>query len=105
MAGSLRVDQDDQGVGVVAADIDDDGWPDIFTGNRNERPSNLYLNRGGDFEDVAVNAGITERGLGLGSPPSTSTTISTSTSTGPRGRRSPTPSTRIAERPPSKTLR
>ena len=34
VAGPLGVDQDDQGVGVVAADINDDGWPDLFTGNR-----------------------------------------------------------------------
>jgi hypothetical protein len=66
VAGSLGVDQDDQGVGVVAADVNDDGWPDIFTGNRNERMSNLYLNRGGFFEDVAAGSGITARGLGMG---------------------------------------
>ena len=66
VAGSLGVGQDDQGVGVVTADVNDDGWPDIFTGNRNQRPSNLYLNRGGDFDDVAAGAGISERGLGMG---------------------------------------
>jgi hypothetical protein len=66
VAGSLGVDQDDQGVGVVAADVNDDGWPDLFTGNRNGRPSNLYLNHGGSFEDIAAGAGITERGLGMG---------------------------------------
>ena len=66
MAGSLGVNQDDQGVGVVAADIDDDGWPDLYTGNRSGDLSNLYLNHGGVFEDVAVVAGITARGLGMG---------------------------------------
>ena len=66
VAGSLGVDQDDQGVGVVAADINDDGWPDLFTGNRSNEFSNLFLNRGGAFEDVAVEAGITSRGLGMG---------------------------------------
>ncbi len=47
VAGSLGVDQFDQGVGVVAADINDDGWPDLFTGNRSNDLSNLFLNRGG----------------------------------------------------------
>ena len=66
VAGSLGVDQDDQGVGVVAVDIDDNGWPDLFTGNRSSDFSNLFLNHGGVFEDVAVEAGITSRGLGMG---------------------------------------
>jgi len=66
IAGSLGVDQDDQGVGVVAADIDDNGWPDLFTGNRSSDFSNLFLNHGGVFEDIAVEAGITSRGLGMG---------------------------------------
>jgi enediyne biosynthesis protein E4 len=66
IAGSLGVDQDDQGVGVVAADINDDGWPDLFTGNRSSDFSNLYVNQGGFFVDVAGGAGITARGLGMG---------------------------------------
>jgi len=66
VAGSLGVDQDDQGVGVVAADVNDDGWPDLFTGNRSNDSSNLYLNQGGFFVDVAGGAGITARGLGMG---------------------------------------
>jgi hypothetical protein len=66
VAGSLGVDQDDQGVGVVATDINDDGWPDLFTGNRSNDSSNLFLNRGGSFVDIAGSAGITERGLGMG---------------------------------------
>jgi len=66
VAADLGVDQDDQGVGVVAADIDDNGWPDLYTGNRSGDLSNLYLNRGGTFEDIAIAAGITARGLGMG---------------------------------------
>jgi len=66
VAGSLGLDQNDQGVGVVATDINDDGWPDLFTGNRSNDLSNLYLNQGGTFVDVAGSAGITERGLGMG---------------------------------------
>ena len=66
VAGELGVDQDDQGVGVVSLDLDDNGWPDLFTGNRSGDPSNLYLNGGGAFRDVAMSAGITQRGLGMG---------------------------------------
>jgi len=66
VAGSLGLDQDDQGVGVVAADINDDGWPDLFTGNRSNDFSNLFINQGGSFVDVAGGAGITARGLGMG---------------------------------------
>lgn len=66
VAADLGVNQDDQGVGVVAADIDDDGWPDLYTGNRSGDLSNLYLNRGGTFDDIASDAGVTARGLGMG---------------------------------------
>ena len=66
MAAELGVDQDDQGVGVVAADIDGNGWPDLYTGNRSGNLSNLYMNRNGTFEDIATAAGITARGLGMG---------------------------------------
>ena len=66
IAGSLGLDQDDQGVGVVAADVNDDGWPDLFTGNRSSDFSNLFINQGGSFVDLAGGAGITARGLGMG---------------------------------------
>jgi len=66
VAAALGVDQDDQGVGVVALDLDNNGWPDLFTGNRSGNPSNLYLNQGGEFEDIASSAGIAARGLGMG---------------------------------------
>jgi hypothetical protein len=66
VAGALGVDQDDQGVGVVASDVDNNGWPDLFTGNRSNQMSNLYLNDGGVFEDVAGRTGISLRGLGMG---------------------------------------
>ncbi len=66
VAGALGVAQNDQGVGVVAVDIDDNGWPDLFTGNRSGDPSNLYLNHGGEFDDIASSAGIKARGLGMG---------------------------------------
>jgi hypothetical protein len=66
VAGALGVAQSDQGVGVVAVDIDDNGWPDLFTGNRSNDRSNLYMNDGGTFTDIATSAGITEHGLGMG---------------------------------------
>ncbi len=66
VAGELGVDQSDQGVGVVAVDIDNNGWPDLFTGNRSNDLSNLYLNDGGEFTDIATSAGLTKRGLGMG---------------------------------------
>ncbi len=66
VAPELGVGQDDQGVGVVVVDVDDNGWPDIYTGNRSGDLSNLFLNSDGRFEDSAANAGITARGLGMG---------------------------------------
>ncbi len=49
---------DGKSLGVVAADFDDDGWPDLFVAN-DMQPNFLYLNRGdGTFEDVALSAGV-----------------------------------------------
>jgi tetratricopeptide (TPR) repeat protein len=40
------------------ADINNDGWLDLFIGNE-ENPSQLFLNKGGDgFEDISRSAGI-----------------------------------------------
>jgi hypothetical protein len=45
------------GLGVVAADYDNDGWPDIFVAN-DLAPNLLYRNLGaGTFEEVALTAG------------------------------------------------
>jgi enediyne biosynthesis protein E4 len=45
------------GLGVLTADFDNDGWPDIFVAN-DSAPSALYMNRkNGKFEDVATLAG------------------------------------------------
>jgi hypothetical protein len=44
-------------LGVVFADFDSDGWPDIFVANDSVRQS-LYHNKGdGRFEDIAIIAG------------------------------------------------
>ena len=46
------------GLGVVAADFDNDGWPDIYVAC-DMTPSLLYRNRGdGTFEERAVQAGV-----------------------------------------------
>jgi ASPIC and UnbV/FG-GAP-like repeat/Secretion system C-terminal sorting domain len=54
-------------VGVVPTDINNDGWIDIFTGNRSSDLNKLFLNDGtGNFTDITISAGITEVGLGMG---------------------------------------
>ncbi len=56
-----------QGVGVVATDVDGDGWIDLFTGNRTRDPNVLFLNNGnGTFTDITASAGIDQVGLGMG---------------------------------------
>jgi hypothetical protein len=45
------------GLGVLTADFDNDGWPDIYVAN-DSTASALYQNkRNGKFEDVAIDAG------------------------------------------------
>jgi hypothetical protein len=47
------------GMGVAAADYDGDGQLDIFRSNFSDERETLYHNRGhGDFDDVAIAAGI-----------------------------------------------
>src|SRR5215471_11363406 len=46
------------GLGVLVADFDNDGWPDIYVAN-DSTASILYQNhRNGKFEDIAVQAGV-----------------------------------------------
>jgi hypothetical protein len=45
------------GLGVLTADLDNDGWPDIYVAN-DSTPSALYRNkRNGQFEDIGIDAG------------------------------------------------
>lgn len=45
-------------LGVVAADFDDDNWPDIYVAN-DSTPSFLFRNKGnGTFEEIADTAGV-----------------------------------------------
>lgn len=56
-----------QGVGIVATDINNDGWVDLYNGNRSNQLSNLFINnQGTSFTDVAPTVGLTDTGLGMG---------------------------------------
>ena len=53
------------GVGVAAADYDNDGWTDIYITNYG--PNVLYRNNGdGTFSDVTLEAGVGDEGYGTG---------------------------------------
>ncbi len=50
------------GFGVVASDVDNDGWVDLFVAN-DSNPNFLYRNRGdGSFESVGLMAGVAVNG-------------------------------------------
>ena len=61
-----------RGLGVVAIDVNDDGWPDLFIA-RDASPNLLLINKqDGTFEDVALEAevaydqnGIAKSGMGI----------------------------------------
>lgn len=53
------------GMSAIFADVDGDGWPDLFVAN-DSTPNNLFHNLGnGRFEDVAVMAGVAYSGEGV----------------------------------------
>lgn len=54
-----------QGMGVDVADVDNDGWPDLYITNLYENA--LFRNLGnGRFENISQQAGVTDRGMGWG---------------------------------------
>jgi hypothetical protein len=57
-----------KGLGVVAADFDGDGRPDVYVAD-DTSDNLLYLNRGGRFEEVGLRAGVArdDRGVPNGS--------------------------------------
>jgi hypothetical protein len=62
-AGLTRADG--PGLGVVAADLDDDGWPDLYVAN-DGAANQLWINRrDGTFEDRALLAGTAYNAEGL----------------------------------------
>jgi hypothetical protein len=55
---------DGKGLGVVIADLDDDGWADIYVAN-DMTPNFLFRNRGnGTFEELGLLAGVSVGGDG-----------------------------------------
>jgi hypothetical protein len=52
------------GLGVVCADFDGDGWPDVFIAN-DQQPNRLWINRrDGTFTEEAVQRGVAYNGMG-----------------------------------------
>ena len=45
------------GLGVVAADLDNDGWPDIYVANDSAPAALYHNNKNGTFTDVGIEAG------------------------------------------------
>jgi hypothetical protein len=57
-------DSEYYGFGVVFADLDDDGWPDIYVAN-DSVPNLLFRNnRNGTFTEQALKAGVAVSGMG-----------------------------------------
>ncbi|HVS40233.1 MAG TPA: CRTAC1 family protein, partial [Gemmataceae bacterium] len=53
------------GLGVLCADFDGDGWPDIFVAN-DGKPNHLWMNqKNGTFQEEAVRRGVAYSGLGV----------------------------------------
>jgi hypothetical protein len=46
------------GLGVIAADFDNDGWPDIYVANDSTSSALYQNNRDGTFTDIAIEAGV-----------------------------------------------
>lgn len=53
------------GLGVVAADFDDDGWPDLYVANDSTANYLYRNNRDGTFSEIATTAGVAYNDDGL----------------------------------------
>jgi len=53
-----------RGWGAVAADLNNDGWIDLFVSN-DKLPNMLFMNRKGKFEEVGALAGVAYNGMGM----------------------------------------
>src|SRR5260370_31110001 len=45
------------GLGVLTADFDNDGWPDIYVANDSTASALYHNKKNGTFEDIAIEAG------------------------------------------------
>ncbi|HEX3661686.1 MAG TPA: CRTAC1 family protein [Acidobacteriaceae bacterium] len=61
VAAEAGVGNDRWGVGVAAADYDNDGWPDLYVTNAGGGNRLYHNNRDGTFTDVAEKAGVALR--------------------------------------------
>lgn len=67
VSNTIGINGNNEEVGSVSTDINNDGWIDVFTGNRSLASNKLFLNDGtGKFTEISNSAGITEVGLGMG---------------------------------------
>lgn len=66
VSSSIGTQGSDRDVGVVATDLNHDGWPDLFVANRSLEATQLYRNDQGIFTDIAVSSGTDIAGLGMG---------------------------------------
>jgi hypothetical protein len=57
--------QTEAGMGVVAEDVDCNGYPDLFMTHLRGETNTFYLNHGGWFEDVTAMIGLAAPSLGL----------------------------------------
>jgi hypothetical protein len=56
-AGILKT-QGTYALGVLVADFDNDGWPDIYVANDSTSSALYHNNRDGTFSDIAIEAGV-----------------------------------------------
>jgi len=61
-----RTDDTGWGLAVEAADLDGDGWPDIYVANDFGNHTYLHNNGDGTFTSAAKKAGILDPGFGMG---------------------------------------